>query len=283
VAPQTAQFAEGRLALEYKNCRAQEDDQGGIRIRFPVKGHQLDLHLSPDRPPMMVNGDGVIDMPEGTTSRYYSFTRMRTTGTLRGPTGSSVRLAGQSWFDHQWGNFIALFKPWDWFSFQMEDGSDYNLFHFRQGRRTSRGELPEIRADEAGRRSLRSRAGRSCVNVLRQNGQLQVDRRLAVHRKRWWKSPRTGDLYVTGWTLDVPATGERFEVATPVEDQEMARLAWHDVPPGYWEGAIDVVRHNPDGTVTRGLGYAEQFPYRPRGSERVSRRADARPLPGGAR
>lgn len=242
VRPSHATFAPDRLDVRMAGNSARENERGDIEVKLAVRGQKLSLTLTPERAPMIVNGDGVIDMPEGTTSRYYSFTRMATTGTLTTADGRKIRLSGRSWFDHQWGNFIALFRPWDWFSFQMEDGSDYNLFHFRPG--------PGF-------------AGRSHVNVLRPDGKLEVSRDLAIARLGWWKSPRSGKYYVTRWTLTSPGgRDETFEVTTPVEDQEMPRANLTDIPPAYWEGTIDVVRTCGDGTSTRGVGYAEHMPYR---------------------
>jgi len=193
---------------------------------------------------MIVNGDGVIDMPEGTSSRYYSFTKLVAKGTIRTPEGEILEVKGASWFDHQWGNFVSFFRPWDWFSFQMEDGTEYNLFHFRDALGFS---------------------GRTCINKLSPAAELEMSRKMTLSRDVWWKSPRSGDWFVTKWTLELPDLGERFVVSTPQEDQEMPRVGWWDVAPAYWEGTISIVRTDRDGKLIKGIGYAEHFPYsRPR-------------------
>jgi predicted secreted hydrolase len=232
-------YAAGKMDVRYGGWSAIERADGSLDLHFTAEGNQVDLNLTSIKEPMSINGDGVIDMPEGTTSRYYSFTRLRTTGTVQTARGT-VSLTGQSWYDHQWGNFIVFFRPWDWFSFQMEDGTDYNLFSFRK-----------------------SVFGReyNCVNRLSPVGTLGVENRMGLERRSWWKSPHTGDRYVMNWMVKLPGTNETFDVSTPLEDQEMYRSSWYDFPLPYWEGTIDVLRHNPDGTTTRGVGYCEHMPY----------------------
>ena len=245
VRPRDASFGEGRLAVAMAGCTAREDAGGRIALEFDTGGdHPVRARLSmkPERAPMIVNGDGVIDMPEGSTSRYYSVTRLTTSGTLEFPGRELVNVNGRSWFDHQWGNFVVFFRPWDWFSLQMDDGSDYNLFHFR----------PALGFN-----------GRTCVNVLRPDGKLEVSRDLGIERRAWWTSPASGGHFVTRWSLTSPSAGESFDVSTPVPDQEMPRTGGIDIPPAYWEGAIDVVRTRTGaGGITRGVGYCEHMPYR---------------------
>jgi hypothetical protein len=82
-----------------------------------------------------------------------------------------------------------------------------------------------------------------------------------VERTEWWTSPRTGKKYVKAYKVSLPALKETFDVTTPVNDQEMARDGRGDLVSHYWEGTLDVVRHNADGSTTQGVGYCEQFPY----------------------
>ncbi|MBI4861001.1 MAG: hypothetical protein HY815_12210 [Candidatus Riflebacteria bacterium] len=237
--PKAAAAATGRLDVRFGKDSVREEPDGRFRLCFTVKGRRLDLLLRPQRAPMMVNGNGLIDMPEGTTSRYYSFTRLETVGTAVWPDGSTRPVEGRSWADHQWGNFVAFFRPWDWFGLQLDDGTDYNIFEFRPGV---------------------GFAGRCHVNVLGPDGRLEVFEKIAMARTSWWKSPVSHDLFVTSWALHVPGSGESFTVTTQVVDQEMPRTAWYDLPPAYWEGAVNVVRSG--STTVSGVGFSEHFPYR---------------------
>jgi len=228
------------MGLVYGSEQAEMTESGEIKTRFNVDGDHLELVLTPERPPMLVNGNGLIDMAEGTSSRYYSHTRLKTRGTLQRKDGSILTVEGRSWFDHQWGNFIILFRPYEWFCFQMDDGSDYNLWETRKWLGFSTTAL---------------------INKLMPEGDLSLSEKLHLERTAWWQSPRTHDYYVTGWNLSLPEFGEFIRVTTDVQDQEMPRVGWLDVPPGYWEGAVKVLRENADGTTTRGVGYMEHMPY----------------------
>lgn len=238
--PSKVAFSKERLALDYGGHTATGTEGEGQELRFAVGKYQVELMLRPKRDPMHVNGDGVIDMPEGGMSRYYSRTDMQTTGMLT-IDGQPVPVHGQSWFDHQWGNFYCLFKPWDWFAFQMPDGTEYNLFSFRRGE---------------------GQPARSHVNVLAPDGTLTVSDALVIRRKQWWQSPKSGKHYVTAWELDLPGRGETFTVEATMQDQEMPRVDWKDIPPDYWEGAMRVTRKAADGRVDAGRGFSEHMPYK---------------------
>lgn len=66
---------------------------------------------------------------------------------------------------------------------------------------------------------------------------------------------------MTRWLVELPGQSETFVVTTPLVDQEMPRTGVTDIPPAYWEGAVDVVRTGSDGRQTRGMGYSEHMPY----------------------
>ncbi len=239
VAPGSITAAEDLLHLVYGEARAEGRADLGTRLRFPVGDYAVDLSLTPTREPMLVNGDGVIDMPEGTDSRYYSRTALAAQGTVT-REGQAQSVTGQVWFDHQWGNFICLLRPWDWFCIQLEDGTAYNLFSFRKAL---------------------GAPTRSHVNVLAADGSLQVGTALDIRRERWWRSPKSGNWYVTDWTLALPERGETLRITATLEDQEMPRKNLLDIPPSYWEGSCTAVRTGADGSVVRGRSYAEHFDY----------------------
>ena len=42
--------------------------------------------------------------------------------------GQALQVSGEAWFDHQWGDFIAVGGGgWDWFAVNLADGSDLTL------------------------------------------------------------------------------------------------------------------------------------------------------------
>lgn len=232
--------AEG-MNVTFGGDSVREVGAGAYRLEFTLDGRAVTLDLAQAREAMPINGDGVIDMPEGTTSRYYSLSRLSTTGTMVGKDGSREAITGQSWFDHQWGNFVAVMRPWDWFCFQLSDGSDYNIFHFRE---------------------VLGFAGRTCVTRFDARGRLAFTQDVGLERGAWWTSPRSGHRFVTLWQVQLRGLGEGATVRAMTDDQEMPRTGWHDFPPAYWEGAMNVSVKKPDGTVVSGVGFCEHFPYR---------------------
>ena len=194
----------------------------------------LELSLRSVKAPMLVNGNGLIDMPEGTFSYYYSLTRLATEGRLT-VGGRTFRVTGLSWMDHQWGNFVTIGVGWDWFSAQLADGRDFNIFCFRKG----------------------SRNLSQYVNCLDADGKLTSGRSAGVKRLAWWRSPTTGRRYVTHFQVTLP--GDRtLDITSRLDDQEMPghRL---DPAPTYWEGKCQAVLLG--ASPVEGLSYCEQFPY----------------------
>lgn len=238
--PAKTTLATDKASIHYGPMRSDQSGAFAFTLDFPVKDkYHLKLQLSGgEKKPLIINGNGLIDMPEGLDSYYYSLTRLKTSGTLE-IDGRSEPVTGQSWMDHQWGHFVALRIGWDWFSFQMEDGSEYNLFGFRKrnGQKLER-----------------------YVNAL--IGDRPVSGKgFEIERLAWWRSPHTQRQYVSKWAVWLPQTGERFEVEAVNPDQELAATASYDIAPTYWEGRSRIVKIRPDGSRVQGVGYTEHFDY----------------------
>jgi len=86
----------------------------------------LDLRLVATKPPVLHGGSGYLSFGPVGDSYYYSRTRLAVEGTLYvEDTAHAVR--GQAWMDHQWGDFLVV-GGWDWFSVQLDDGTELMLF-----------------------------------------------------------------------------------------------------------------------------------------------------------
>jgi predicted secreted hydrolase len=108
---------------------------GSDTWRISVKGAALAFTISqhPQKPYVLHGGGtGVIEQSFGGTSRYYSATRMSARGTIR-IGAKNVAVTGESWFDHQWGDYAADPRAfnWNWFSCRFDDGSELMLYEFR--------------------------------------------------------------------------------------------------------------------------------------------------------
>lgn len=221
---------------------AEAEQKGDFKytIHGDVQGLSLNLNLELKKQPLLFGGTGLVDMPEGTDSYYYSLTRLETSGTVT-KNGQVIPVKGISWMDHQWGNFIAYFIGWDWFAIQMEDNTEYNLVASRDKNGNTLAEY---------------------ANVFDPGSKINFTRQLEIKRLSWWTSPDTGKLYANKWELKIPATGETLKIEPNLAGQELFPRKAYDVPPTYWEGSCTVTKIMPDGREIKGVGYTEQFPYK---------------------
>ena len=90
----------------------------------------VSLRLTDEKPPALHHG-GFIDYGAAGGSYYYSRTRLSVVGGIAQGDGEPVPVSGIAWMDHQWGDFVvAAAGGWDWYSVQLDDGSElpYDLF-----------------------------------------------------------------------------------------------------------------------------------------------------------
>lgn len=239
-------YSGGETDMDRKKRRISfNDHQVLIQKRdhdFHIKGSwpgcELDLELNTQKPPMIINGSGKVNMPEGGESSYYSLTRLQTTGTI-GSGKNKYTVTGLSWMDHQWGNFFVRNKGWDWFSFQMEDSSEYNLYSFR---------------DRSGK------ILHQYVNMLDHKNNLYSYHSFVINPRKYWTNKTTGHRYATEWKLILPDTKDTFLLVAQTENQEIFGHDSRDIFPSYWEGSCIVEQHTNTGKTVYGRGFSEQFP-----------------------
>jgi predicted secreted hydrolase len=200
---------------------------GGARLRYvgstntwelsiAEPGLRLSLNQRPEKPyALHGDGTGLVRQSVAGPSHYYSATRMRATGALhRGR--KSVALTGESWFDHQWGDFLGDPRAfdWDWFSCRFDDRTELMLYRFRD-RRTGR-PLPDL----------------SSGTFVQPGG-----RTVAVRRFQAQAGRRTlraaGRVWPLDWRLRVPGLHLTESVHSLLRDQ----LVRTSILPTFWEGA----------------------------------------------
>ena len=211
-------------------------------LRYTVGGYELDLTLTPLKPAAL-HGDppGIQTMGPGGVSYYTAYTRKAVTGTVRGPCWlpqacAAVPVAGQAWFDHQWGDFrIDRFAGWDWFALQLDDGREVMVYLIR--------DFDDTIVSAAG--SLITEAGATIA--------LGGDDFALTPTGATWTSPNTGAVYPAQWTLTVPDHGLSLRIDPRTADQEMNTRATTGIV--YWEGAVSVSGSH------SGLGFVELTNY----------------------
>jgi predicted secreted hydrolase len=201
----------------------------------------IDFVQVPEKRPA-VHGLGGVSRKAGCAScasHYYSYTRLRTSGTLTFD-GVPLRVEGISWMDHEFGSgeLEANQAGWDWFSVQLDDGRELMLYLLRQ-------KDGSVTPESSG--SLVERDG-SVRHLVRDD--------FAIRATGSWRSPHTGGLYPSGWRVSVPKAGVDVTLTPVLADQELGGTA---VNVSYWEGAVDV--RSADGRAPLGVGYVELTGY----------------------
>jgi predicted secreted hydrolase len=184
---------------------------------FSVKGPGLEVSLTqrPEKPyALNGGGTGVIRQSVAGISHYYSSTRMRASGTLR-VGGRVVPITGESWFDHQWGDYRNDPRAfdWNWFSCRFADDTELMLYEFLD------------------RTTGRPLAGFENGTFVRPDGRtVAIDRFQAIHATRALKA--AGHSWPLDWQLRVPVLGISESLRALFPDQ----LVRNTIVPTFWEG-----------------------------------------------
>jgi len=240
--PESLSRAPWRLAGSDGRDRIDAAVVSPLEVTAAGSAFALRLDLTSQKPPALNNGNGWIDFDGGGSSYYYSRTRLAVTGSL---TLGEVPLevTGEAWFDHQWGDFIAVGGGWDWFAIELGDGTDLTISLVRGADGSpvlSYGTL----VDAAGQaRHLEASA-------------------FTVTATATWTSPITGVRYPAGWQLDLPGEGLSIALQPTVAGQELDTRATTGVV--YWEGSQRVAATR-DGRAVDGEAYVELTGYAPHG------------------
>jgi predicted secreted hydrolase len=208
------------------------------------QGFALDLKQTSIKPLAIQGKNGVSQKATGLgrASHYYSFTRLRTIGTLT-LGNEKLSVEGESWFDHEFGS-NQLDKNqvgWDWFSLQLIDGRELMLYRLR---------LRSGGVEPLSSGTLVEKDGRTRHLKL-------ANFRLTPLEN--WKSAETGASYPVRWRVEVPRLKLNLEVAAIIPDQEL-RPRRSGTNLSYWEGSVNAVG-SAAGRPVKGNGYLEMTGY----------------------
>jgi predicted secreted hydrolase len=199
----------------------------------------LDLRLVTRGLVALHDHDGWIDFGPAGGSYYYSRMSMSATGSIT-VGGSRHNVTGTAWFDHQWGDFIAVGGGWDWFAINLDDGTDLTLSFVRDGA----GNYPLV------------------YGTLITNGSVRHVERGDIHvaATGTWRSPATGTTYPSGWRVAITSLDLVLRLEPTVLDQELDTRPTSGVV--YWEGS-QRVSGNRGETPVSGKAYVELTGYGP--------------------
>ncbi len=199
----------------------------------------LDLELRDLKGPILQGDQGYSQKgPEvGNASYYFSQTRLASQGTLQ-MGEQTFKVQGTSWMDHEFSTSALSTGQvgWDWFSIQLKDGSELMVFQMR-------GEDGSIDPFSSGTWIAPDGSTRHL-----EKGDFEI------LVKDTWKSPTSGVVYPSHWTVRVPELDLELELRPVIADQEL------DLTYQYWEGAVDITGRKA-GEQVAGVGYVELTGY----------------------
>ena len=203
-------------------------------LNVVAEGVRFNLRLKPLKQPVIHGENGVSQKAAGAgkASHYVSFPRLDVNGSING-----TAVTGQAWMDHEW--FTHQLESgqlgWDWFSVQLENGTELMLFQLRN----SGGGIDPFSS------GTYVAADGKTKHLKRDDFELQP--------LEYWKSPKTGARYPVRWRIAVPALAIALECQAAIPEQEL--LPEQKGSPVYWEGAVTYRGSS------RGVGYLEMTGY----------------------
>jgi predicted secreted hydrolase len=239
--PDLASAALDDLNVHIKNWSVTRQADA-IRLKAQHEGYALDLRLVPAKPVVLHGKSGFSRKgnAEAQASYYYSLTRVAVLGTLTFQ-GVAHQVNGLAWMDHEFGSSILLEDQagWDWFSLQLDDGTELMVFHLRK-------------KDGSFERPFGTLVAETGIP-------LDLDgSRIALSSRGAWTSPHTGATYPLAWTVEIPAENLKLEINPLVQDQELTGQRGPAI--AYWEGAV-TIQGSRNGKPIRGRGYVELTGY----------------------
>jgi predicted secreted hydrolase/threonine/homoserine/homoserine lactone efflux protein len=205
----------------------------------------LDLVLNDLKGPILQGDQGYSQKgPEvGNASYYFSQPHLVSQGTLQ-IDGKTFQVQGTSWMDHEFSTsaLSAGQVGWDWFSIQLEDGSELMVFQIRR----QDGAVGYNSSIDPYSSGTWIAPDGSTLHLEKSDFEIQV--------KDTWKSPTSGAVYPSRWTLRVPELALELELRPLIPDQEL------DLTYQYWEGAVDITGLQAGNRVS-GVGYVELTGY----------------------
>lgn len=239
--PGLAEASADGLNVRIKNWSALKDGDS-IRIKANDKGYGVELNMISEKPRILHGESGFSRKgdEEGQASYYYSFTRLRSEGRLTF-NGATYRVSGLSWMDHEFGSSILREDQagWDWFSLQLDDGTDLMLFHVRNKDGSFEQPFGTLVGSDGTPADLHGHA-------------------ITIRQTSTWTSTRTKAVYPSGWAIELPSEGLRLNVTSALLDQELITTKSSRVT--YWEGTVNVSGTR-NGKKITGRGYAELTGY----------------------
>lgn len=190
---------------------------GKDELYFKLENYEIKLNLvEKDKPVIHYDGKRHKYCFGGDTL-YYAREAMETIGTII-KDGKEIKVKGESWFDRQYGElYQAIFKGWQWFAIELNDGKSIMLYDFRQ------------------KEYNKERFGSITKNNVTET--ITFDD-YSVEILKTWTSPETKITYPSSWKVKIK--NEVYFISPSIDNQELRAKHHIWIGPEYWEGACIV-------------------------------------------
>jgi predicted secreted hydrolase len=220
-----------------------QTDAAAQQLQAMADHFSFELSVKSAKPPVINGVNGVSQKAEGLgrASHYISLTRLLTSGAVV-IDGKRFAVEGTSWMDHEFftHQLESNQTGWDWFSLQLDDGSEIMLFRLRR---------KDGASDPYSAGTYQDPQGRTVHLTVND---------FSVTPGKTWTSPDTGAHYPIEWTVRIPSLGIEAALTTKLPQQELTgKIA---ASPAYWEGAIDIAGTKRNHHM-QGVGYLEMTGY----------------------
>jgi len=207
-------------------------------IKASEKNKSIDLKLQSTKPIVLQGNNGLSQKgPEpGNASYYYSFTRLKTNGTIQ-LENINYDVSGYAWLDREWST-SALGKDqvgWDWFSLQLDNRQEIMYY--------------QISNQDGTTSNFSSGAFVEIDGAYRTFSKNNIELTILDH----WANP-AGIKYPSKWRMKLVKENIELEIIPNVANQELPLSI------RYWEGSVSIAGKS-NGQLVKGLGYVELTGY----------------------
>jgi predicted secreted hydrolase len=242
---------EGQLDVKLDDWSIRQVAPGRYVTSVHGEDFDFDLTLVSTQPPLLQGERGFSRKgPDPrAASYYYSLPQLAVSGEVN-VGGSTRKVSGQAWFDHEWSSDYVDENAlgWDWLGVNLTDGGALMAFRMRDRQGGERWAGATLRLPSPGGAVDVKFAGTGEVTTF------------GPEAVRWaplqsWRSPRTGVTYPVEWRVQVG--DRRYRIEPLLLDAELDSRPTTGIL--YWEGPIRLI----DETTGQeaGRGYLELTGY----------------------
>lgn len=214
------------------------EENGKHILRAEMKDYKIELALETMKPAAFHGKNGIVNKGATHANYYYSFTKMRTTGTIA-VEDTPIKVEGTSWMDHEYGTMKLTYSQtgWDWFSVQLDNNCELMIYMIRNDK--------DAIIDTGGGTFVLSNG--KTVWLTKDD--------IDIKTLKYWYSKKTDSNYPASWEITIKSLNLKLNVNPALAQQELELK-----PMPYWEGSVRI-----DGTYNNlpviGKGYVELVGY----------------------